>query len=391
MRLAIIATHPIQYYSPWFRYLAAHSGCEIRVFYLWDFGVTQQKDAGFGAAIQWDVPLLEGYEHEFVPNESGRPGTGSFGGISNPTLRERVLAWNPDAVLLMAYNFAGLLRFIFQWPRKAIPLLFRGDSHRLIPRRGFKESLRRLFIQTVFRRFAAVLSVGKANRAYFLHHGVPADRIFSSPHCVDNERFISSRPEAEADAREWRVELGIPEDQAVLLFVGKFQEIKRTTDLLEAFLEAKVDKVVLLLVGSGEQEGVLRSRAEGNPSVFFASFQNQKKMPRTLAAADIIALPSISESWGLIINEAFCLARPAIVSTHVGCAQDLIEPGETGLIFPAGDVPALSRAISEAFSDRARLRQWGDAAFNRIHRYSYATATEGLVAALNSLSSSQRK
>ena len=69
MRLALVTSHPIQYYAPWFRQLAARPGLDLRVFYLWDFGVTDQRDPRFGTEVRWDVPLLEGYAHEFVPKK----------------------------------------------------------------------------------------------------------------------------------------------------------------------------------------------------------------------------------------------------------------------------------------------------------------------------------
>ena len=108
-------------------------------------------------------------------------------------------------------------------------------------------------------------------------------------------------------------------------------------------------------------------------------------MPRTYAVADRVVLPSYGscETWGLAINEAMCLGIPVIASTHVGCTQDLIHPHENGLIFPAGDVPALTRSLQEAFSDRQRLQRWGENSRNIISQYSYNQATQGLNKALD--------
>ena len=89
-RVAIITTHPIQYYAPWFRWIAANSSLEIKVFYLWDFGTTTQRDPGFAQEITWDVPLLDGYDYEFVPNVSPDPGTHHFFGLQNPELLRRL-------------------------------------------------------------------------------------------------------------------------------------------------------------------------------------------------------------------------------------------------------------------------------------------------------------
>ena len=74
-RLAVVISHPIQYYAPWFRELTQESGLYLKVFYLWDFGVSHQRDRGFGQQIQWDVPLLEGYDHTFVANAALDPGS----------------------------------------------------------------------------------------------------------------------------------------------------------------------------------------------------------------------------------------------------------------------------------------------------------------------------
>ena len=137
------------------------------------------------------------------------------------------------------------------------------------------------------------------------------------------------------------------------------------------------------MVGNGPLEPELRRQAAGAPNIFFAPFQNQTQMPRTYAAADLLVLPSESESWGLAVNEAMCLGLPIIVSHHVGCAQDLVHSGRNGLVFPAGDVEALTRALREACSDPERLQRWGEASRAIIQNYSYEQTTKGLLAALN--------
>ncbi len=74
-RLAVVTTHPIQYYAPWFRRIAARSQIQLKVFYLWNRGAAAKHDPGFGRAVQWDIPLLEGYEYEFLRNSSSDAGS----------------------------------------------------------------------------------------------------------------------------------------------------------------------------------------------------------------------------------------------------------------------------------------------------------------------------
>lgn len=381
-KLAIITSHPIQYYAPWFRHLADATDFSIKVFYLWNFGVSQQVDMGFKQSIQWDIPLLTGYDYEFVPNVSSKPGTHHFWGLQNPSLLEQISVYNPDAVLLMSYNYASLYNFLWRWNRRRAPLLFRGDSHRLLPSHGTKEWARRSFISMIFRRFSACLYVGKANYGYFCDRGVPPQSLFFAPHAVDNDRFTFHAEEANHKAMQWKQEVGIPENHSVILFAGKFEVKKRPLDLLKAFLQANLPQVSLLFVGAGALESELRQAA--HPHIYFAPFQNQTLMPRTYTAADLVVLPSYGseETWGLAINEAMCMSRPVIVSSHVGCAADLVQACRNGLIFPAGDVSALATSLKEAFSHRERLQTWGKESRKIISNYSYTQTTQGLREAL---------
>lgn len=383
-RVAIVTTHPIQYYAPWFRWMAGHAALDLRVFYLWQPEAGGGFDPGFRRQVEWDVPLLEGYAHEFVPNTAARPSSARLRGIQNPELENRLGRFRPEAALLLGYRYESLLRLLFS-RRRRFPLLLRGDSHRLSGfGGGLKKGARRLAIRAIFRRFAGFLYVGQANRAYLKMHGVPEERLFFSPHAIDNGRFSAAPEETRSAGMRWCEELGVPADDVLVLFAGKFEAKKRAHDLLRAFLALERPDVSLLLVGAGKLEGVLREAASGHPKVFFAPFQNQTLMPRTYAAADLFVLPSFGpeESWGLAINEALALGKPVVISDHVGCAADLVHPGENGWIYPAGDVAALTSTLKEALADRDRLKEYGAAGKGIVARYSYANATDGLLHAL---------
>jgi glycosyltransferase involved in cell wall biosynthesis len=387
MRLAIVTSHPIQYNAPWFRFLTEHGLPDLRVFYLWTSGVIAQRDPGFGVHVTWDIPLLEGYDHEFVPNRSRHPGTSSISGLNNPQLSERLDAYRPDCVLVFGYNNLSCYRLLASRTGRRTPLLFRGDSHRLIARSGAGARLRNFWTRSVFSRFSGFLFVGQANRDYFKSFGVPDDRLFFSPHAVDNVRFFSDAAAAARDAAEWRRELGIAPSSRVVLFAGKFEEKKRPRDLIAAFRKVALRDATLVMVGNGPQEADLRRDAEGSPNIVFAPFQNQTRMPRTYLLGDLFVLPSYGaeESWGLAVNEAMCMGRPVVASNHVGCAQDLVQSGVNGLTFPAGDVEALARVLGDALSNGERLTNWGLQSRRIVGAFSYENATRGLFAALESV------
>lgn len=420
-RLAVVLSHPTQYYSPWFRHLASESGLALKVFYLWDFGVVQKTDRTFQTDFAWDIPLLDGYEYEFIPNRSPDPGTHHFRGLDNPHIVGKIKEWRSDALLIFGYAYLTHLRIMTSPSLAKIPFLFRGDSHELSPAAGWKSLVSRKLRGLLFCRFRSFLAVGEANKGYFLKSGVPDRKIHVVPHCVDNDRFQLSAIQSETDGFQWKRELGIPEQAKVILFAGKFEEKKRPLDLLIAFQHYKAKRpkgvhlgeddhtrrhgneandscgdraegiasshsVCLLYVGSGILEETLRTAAgdDLNRTVFFAPFQNQTEMPKVYASADLLVLPSFGrgETWGLAVNEAMNLACPVIVSSHVGCGPDLVIEGETGWSFPAGSIPALEEVLTQALSDPERLKMMGQAAKSHIEKYSYRAATNALLQTL---------
>ena len=387
IRLAVVVSHPIQYYAPWFRALARDPTLELMVFYLWDFGVEARHDPGFGQAIAWDLPLLEGYPHRFVANRAADPGTHRPWGLNNPTVVPELLAWQPDALLLFGYTYLTHLRLLLAPRLWRLPILFRGDSHDLVQRSGWRSKLALLLRRLLFRRFAAALPVGQANAAWLLRSGTPRRRLVLAPHAVDNARFQAAAPEAEAHARAWRQELGIPAAAPVVLFAGKFEAKKRPLDLLEAFAALRHPAAVLVFVGAGPLQELLQRQAADLPPgrVRILGFQNQRAMPRVYALGDLLVLPSLGhgETWGLCVNEAMNLARPVIVSSHVGCGPDLVLPGRTGWVVPAGDVPALTAVLAEALAHPEQLQRMGAAARAHINQFSYTQTSAGLQQALH--------
>jgi len=381
-RLAILLSHPTQYYSPWFRWMAAQEGLCLRVFYLWDAGVTPTRDPRFGTVFAWDIDLLGGYEHEFVPNRARQPGTEHFGGLVNPSLFERIGSWNPDAILMLGYNYASHLALLAWAKLRGVPLIFRGDSHFL--GRPHQPRLRKAMLRLLYAAFDSLTFVGKANRDYFRVLGVPQERLFFAPHAVDDEHFNPANAEHQLTAQRLRDSLGITPSQRVLLFAGKLYGHKNPRGLLEAFLSLDDPRWSLLFVGEGEDKPLLQERAvrSENPRVHFLPFANQSEMPSRYLAADVFCLPSISlyETWGLAVNEAMHMGRPCLVSDRVGCQRDLVVDGDTGWVFRASDPQHLQAKLSEVFaSDPAPL---GVRAAALVRGYTYRQATAGLLTAL---------
>ena len=376
-KLAILSTHPIQYYAPLFRQLATAEDLQCHVFYSWTGSTEATYDHGFERDVEWDIPLLEGYEYTFVPNESSDPGTHHFRGLVNPSLIPRVKEWDPDAVLVFGWSWQSHLRALVHFHGR-VPVLFRGDSTLLDEQPGLRKIARRLWLWWVYRHVDAALYVGTHNRAYFAAHGLDDEQLHWVPHAIDNDRFADADNEFEEEARAWRADLGIAEEAPVALFAGKLESKKAPDVLLEAFLALDHDAAHLVLAGDGPMASTLQRQAEGCSRVHFLGFQNQSRMPVVYRLGDVFVLPSRGpgETWGLAVNEAMACGRPVIASDRVGCAPDLVErgPEKKGCVVPAEDVAALREALGELVEDSDRRAAMGTRSAMHIEKWSIEEA-----------------
>ena len=378
IRLAIIVSHPIQYYVPLYRRLALRDDLTVKVFFTWHAGQAAVQDHGFGQPVAWDIPMTEGYEFELISNVSSDPGTHHFFGLRNPSLVDRVLAWRADAVHITGWAWISHLLALRAFWRRGVPTLFRGDSHLLDSGlSGPRWLIKHVLLKTVFSWPSAFLVVGAANRAYFEAFGVQPDRLFPCPHSIDVARFAEPSEAFEREAGQWREQLGIRDDRPVLLFAGKFERKKRPLELMRAVQALGDPGLLLVLVGSGKLQQEVSALEAADPERFrVLPFQNQSRMPVVYRLGDLLVLPSAyGETWGLAANEAMACGRPVLVSDRVGCAPDVVDDS-CGRVFPWNDLSVMMRAMNELTSDPAKLSEMGRAASRRAWAFDIAR-TEG--------------
>lgn len=379
-KLAIVSTHPIQYYAPWFRLLYEHGKVEVMVFYTWSQAKETVKDHNFGKTITWDLPLLEGYPYTFVENVAKNPGTHHFFGIQCPGLNQAVKDYSPDAILIFGWNFVSHLKLLRHFKGK-IPIWFRGDSTLLDETPGYKTLLRRYFLRWVYTHVDKAFYVGEANKAYFLKHGLKEAQLIYAPHAIDNQRFLEPDSTYREEALQWRQALGYQATDLVLLFVGKFEPKKQPVLLLrtlETFNQNRAQPVHGLFVGTGVLEPELKQMAAGLPYIKFLPFQNQSNMPLVYRLGDVLCLPSRGpgETWGLAVNEAMASGTPVIVTDKVGCAKDLLRDQNHGYVFKHDQASALLSILNRL--DKQSLSHMGQLAKTHIQQWSFEAIIKSL-------------
>ncbi len=379
--LAIITTHPIQYYAPVFQLLAKKKYINLKVFYTWGVDGVNKYDPDFGKLIEWDIPLLEGYNYYFTKNTSKNPGSHHYNGIINPELIHEIVDFKPNAILIYGWAYHSHLKCLRYFKNK-IPLYFRGDSTLLNKSTNnvkslLKNTFKSLFLRWVYSHVDHAFYVGTENKKYYLKYGLKEKNLTFSPHAIDNNRFSNTK------TPNYIKESLKKDDEIIFLFAGKLENNKNPELLIKAFIKLQKLTAVrtkLLIVGNGYLENsckkiVIESETK---NIFFYEFQNQSQMPLFYQAADIFCLPSVSETWGLSVNEAMASGNAIIVSDKVGCGIDLVH--NNGIIFKAGNESELVKALLKIIEDyklmgelsKVYIKDWSfqkqvDCIYNKIN------------------------
>jgi len=393
VRLAYLVSHPIQYQAPLLRRIAQEPDIDLTVFFGSDFSMRAYQDAGFGVDVKWDVPLLDGYKHVFLPvlHDSDDVSIASplnYGIVSN--LRGRNGEPPFDVLWIHGYATVNAMHGMLAARALGIPVLMRSDSSlRDRARSGIKLAIKKVFFDGLKMLVDGVLTIGSLSADYWHHYFGDEVPQFLMPHAVDNRYFAERAGAARAGRAALQTELGLDPSRPVVLFASKLQQRKLCTQLIEAYCRlapatGTEPHPYLVIVGDGEERAALerQAAATGLGSIRFCGFRNQSELPGFFDLATVFVLPSRHEPWGLIVNELMNAARPVIVSDDVGCAPDLIEDGVNGCIYPVGDVSALTSALRRVLEKPGTAEAMGERAFERIQRWSFEEDIQGLRKAL---------
>ncbi|MBD2129920.1 glycosyltransferase family 4 protein [Microcoleus sp. ZQ-A2] len=385
-RLLIIISHPIQYCVPIFRLMAQHPKLEILVAYCSLQGAKPGIDQEFGVEVAWDIPLLDGYPWIESPNLSPKPGLGRFFGLLNLQLWSLMRKNQFDAVLIhTGYVYASFWIVAAAAKTSRTMFMFSTDANNLEPRdrQPWKAWLKRVVLPPIFRLADAVVVSSTLGQQMVRRLGIPEQQIVLAPSAVDNEWW--STQAAQVDEKSVRQQWGVPEDASVVLFCAKLQPWKRPQDILQAFAQADVPATYLVFAGDGSLRRELEVEAEAlqvSERVRFLGFVNQSQLPAVYRCADLLVLPSEYEPFGLVVNESMLCRCPVVVSDRVGARDDLIREGETGLVYPCGNVDALAAILQKILPQRVPLTQMGEAAYKRMATWSPREYVEALVQVL---------
>jgi 1,2-diacylglycerol 3-alpha-glucosyltransferase len=381
LRLVILTEIIAPYRIPVFNELARRAGLNLHVIFLAETDETLR---------QWRVYKNEiCFSHNILPSWRLPAGRTSF--LMNRGLWSALNKANPQVIICGGYNYVSSWEALLWARRHRVPFVLWSESNSQDARAGraWVESMKAYFL----RRCDGFVVPGKSAFEYLRSLGSPQDRISIAPNAVDNSLFATQAQNARARAIEIREKLNLP--PRFILFAGRLVPEKGVFDLLEAY--AKLEgglrsEVGLVFAGDGVSrvELVQQSKRIGPGVVCFPGFAQREDLAGLYALAEIMVLPTHSDTWGLVVNEAMACGLPIIVSNVAGCSADLVEDGWNGYVLPPRDSGKLSMAIGSLVRQKELRQRMSAHSSERIRNYSPEACAAGLAAAAISTATGAR-
>ena len=289
----------------------------------------------------------------------------------------------PDAVIAPATPFpSGMASVKYGLDHDKLCIMM-DDAWEYSDKRGFIVSTMKKIIH---RNVDAAFIPAPSHASYYLDMGFPQERIFYGVDVVDNDFFSSGAEIARGQADSLRSALNLP--SKYFIFVGRFIDRKGITTLLEAYRRysqsAQRDTWGLVLVGEGDERRQHQEAMHGFLGVKFVGSQFGEQLCQYYGLASAFILPSVVETWGLVVNEAMASRLPVIISKGCGAARALVEEGQNGWTFDVGDSGTLSQLMLELTTMPAdRLHTMGLRSKEIIARWSLDTFADSVVSALS--------
>jgi glycosyltransferase involved in cell wall biosynthesis len=304
---------------------------------------------------------------------------------SRAELQEALGKLRPQVIVCVGYADPEINQAMAWALRRQVPLVVCSDSTRADePRTWAKE----IFKRRIVAAFAAALVAGSRARDYLAGLGLDGRYQFGPWDVVDNQYFERGADLSRTNVVAGRAKLHLPSRYFVC--VARFVPKKNLPRLIDAFAryvrQAGPAAWSLVLSGAGPQEAELRrcvTEAGVEGRVHFPGFIQYAELPACYGLAGALVLPSLSDQWGLVVNEAMAAGLPVLVSARCGCASDLVREGVNGFSFEPENTEALAGCLVRmAEMDQAERAAMGQRSREIVSAYSPAAFAAGLGAAI---------
>lgn len=375
-RLVILTEIISPYRIPLFNALHDGGGVKLHVVFLAETDPNLRQWRIYKENIRFSYQILS----------SWRMRLGRYNLLLNRGLGQALNEASPDAILCGGYNYVASWQAL-DWARsRGVPFLLWSESNLQDIRRG--HALVEMLKSEFLNRCNGFVVPGRTAFKYLRRYKIPEDEIFTAVNAVDNELFAATGTRASRAAGANRAQLGLP--QRYFLYVGRLVREKGVFDLVSAY--AKLDEhlkqqVGLVFVGDGpvrqELEAFAGRVTAGN--VKFVGFVHQENLAKYYALAEMLILPTYTDPWGLVVNEAMACGLPVVLSRVAGCAADLVTENWNGFLVSPGDIFSLSSSMTIIANQESLRAAMCNNSLQRISGYTAKQWSCGITRAVDTV------
>lgn len=267
-----------------------------------------------------------------------------------------------DAIVVCGYAYPTTVLAMVYMRLHRIPFYMEVDGGLIRETSGPRYWLKRLLVSQA----TAWISSGHYTTKYLVHYGAKESATYLYPFTSLWEREISDAVPTDAEKRQLREKLGMKEEK-IALYVGRFDPKKGMDDLLQITPQLDKDTGFYFVGGEPTAEHLAFRGTNGMKNVHFVGFKKKEALEDYYKAADLLVLPTKSDVWGLVINEAMAQGLPVITTDKCVAGVELVEDGINGYLVPVDDNDALKNAVNRILSED--YRSMGAASLEKIRPY----------------------
>ena len=371
--------YPVHYTAPMFKQMSNDSEIDLNVVYCKTAEYDQPSYDNDGNMVIGNIKVLDGYKYHFL-KELIHAKTPAPQKLINPEVQSYIKQQKPDAIIVGISYWSPTTWFTIKEARKwKIPLITRATVEKGRNRNTALKIIKKVVVGKYCRMMTSGIYESEEQRNYLIEYGMDSQSLYMCPCAVDNEYFqhLAER----YDRKEARNRLNVSDDDTIVIaFVGALSERKRPMDLIRAVekLQNQGMDIVTLLIGKGDKRDEIEEYicTHHIKDVQMCGFVKQEKLSEYLVATDLYVLPSLNDASPKALNEAMNFSLPIIVSDGVETANEMLNEGENGYLFRAGDVEDLKNKIEDAIMSK-RLKEMGKKSKEIVEKSGYAEMIEG--------------
>jgi glycosyltransferase involved in cell wall biosynthesis len=382
INLCILAPHVVQYHTPLYREIANYSEINLLVLFCADYGYKPVYDPTMKATIQWDTPLLEGFNFKFMKNLSKWPYIPIFGRI-NLDLFKEMINGKFDVILIQDYYYLTSWLALFLAKILNIKIIFRGEGTLKNPKKTKQPIIKKIIFYPFMKFSDAILFSCSGNKQWLVELGSSSEKMSLIPCSVDNIFFNNRLIKIKKSTILPKEKLGLDEKTIYIISVARMYNYKRIKDIVYVInsLQRKKINCGLILVGDGpDKENITRIIIELDiQDVILPGFINSNEISLYYAASDIFVLTSDYDPSPKSLSEALIFSLPIVGTNVIGTYKDLIIDDWNGFSFDPGDLDHLEQHLQKLISDEKLRKQFGRNSRLLSEKWSIQAAAESVV------------